>query len=319
MRIMILSPHAEPETFARAGASRVLLDGLDRAGLDWALHHPAQPRPDLRRFDAVLAWPYGLRHAGFLAAAQAFEPRALDAGVPVVNSLSEFSIRHSRGLWRWQGQHVPCARFRHVAGPEDNPFGYPVVLRVDGVHRGRGAYRVHSAEQAAAAFADSRDREGMPPLDLAVEYVETRYPDGMYRKRRAIVVGGRLLPRQHKVSADWKVNLGAATALGVAEDAEFMRRGEEHEALVLRAARALGADVVAVDYTPLHGGGCVFWEGNWNFDLTAERGSRWDQFRAATGRTDEECQAALDRVGDALAHLVMERASDATPALAATA
>jgi hypothetical protein len=158
-----------------------------------------------------------------------------------------------------------------------------------------------------------REREGSTRgrLNLAIEFVETRFPDGFYRKRRSIVVGGRLIPRQHMISRGWKVKLSSAEAgpLSIAEDRAFLKDGEAQGALVARAARSLGCDILALDYSPAPDGSYIFWEANRSFRMAGTgRGMKAEKFRQATGRSVEECLAQRDAVGAAIADCIVRKA-----------
>ena len=49
-----------------------------------------------------------------------------------------------------------------------------------------------------------------PPLDLALEFVDTRSSDGCFRKWRSHVIGNKVIPRQVQLAKTWKVNLDEA-------------------------------------------------------------------------------------------------------------
>ena len=164
-------------------------------------------------------------------------------------------------------------------------------------------FRVESPEEAAEVCA----REAAvvvagtgktKPLDLAAEFVDTRWPDGFYRKRRAYVAGAEVIPAHSVRSEDWIVNFGArADNLGsYKEDKRFLEEGEERADLVRRAAEAIGADLAALDYSPAPDGSYVFWEANRNPRM-------WGDREVGAGKP----RAADLRLGEALVDLILRR------------
>ena len=99
-----------------------------------------------------------------------------------------------------------------------------------------------------------------------------------------------MIPRQVQLSRSWKVNLDAAELCpqSAAENQAFIAGGEQDAALVAFAARALNAEIIALDYSKKPDGSYIFWEGNRNFDLSIE-GEMWRQYQYTTGLSEEEC------------------------------
>jgi hypothetical protein len=302
---VIVTPYGE-DRFQRSHMGSVLTWGLKRKGVDWVLHDPANKQFNLDGFDVVLSWGYGFREAPrFLQNCLRFERRARDNGIPVINSLDGCDFRHTWCLRLWTAAGIQCARYQYLAPDRALHLRYPVILRTDALHRGRNMFLVREVEEARRII----QLGSKPPLDLALEFIDTKGPDGFYRKWRSYVIGDRVIPRQLQLTSGWKVNLDAAEASEQAleEDRQFISGGESRADLVALAARILKSDLIALDYSMMPDGSYIFWEGNRNFDVSVG-GYMWSQFRRSTGRSNEECVESLRVLGDAVAELVLERA-----------
>lgn len=291
-----------------------LLWGLETRGIEWYVADPAAGRPAAGSFDAFLSWWGGA--PGRLVFEQAVEAECAELGLPVINPLSRRrGIRHSRGLLTWSAAGIPCARCQRFSTLAEVTLDYPLVLRADGHHGMRDSRLVTDADQAQALL-DERARTGLRPMTLATEFRDTRFADGLYRKRRCFVVGDRVLPRQHLVAATWKVKLQKALpgAPALAENRLFCEQGEERADLVWRAMSLLGPEIGAIDYTRLEDGSYLFWEVNAIFCMAGLGENRESQhYRAVTGRSKAECEAEHLDLGTAIADLVLERAAAGGP------
>jgi hypothetical protein len=305
-RVVIVTAYDSQERFQQSHMGSVLIWGLKRKGLDWVLHNPVKQQLDTRGFAAVLCWPYGFRETpGFLNSCVQFERRVRDNGIPVINSLAGCDLRHTWCLRLWTHSGLPCAKYQRLSPAEDLRLQYPVILRTDAIHRGLNMFFAENREEAVRILQRDID----PPLDLGLEFIDTKGPDGYYRKWRSHVIGDRVIPRQVQLTKNWKVNLHAAVASEEAleEDRKFVSEGEPHAGLVALAARVLNSEIIALDYSKKADGSYIFWEGNRNFDLSVG-GEMWAQFLRSTGRSDEECVESVRIIGDAIAELILERA-----------
>ena len=314
-RLLILSNLDRASIFRRGSVNQALESGLRTQAIAWSIYNPGSAKPDLAGVDVVLVWCHhiGGDSRAFRQLAIAAEDECIRAGVPVVNSARKLRrICHSFCLRRWVQQDVPCALSQSFRALDDISLRYPMILRVDGgAHSSLDSFLVSDRDEAEQVVRE-RERSKRGRLSLAIEYVETRWPDGFYRKRRCIVVGDRLIPRQHMLSKGWKVKLSSAdaSALSIAEDQAFLAQGEAQADLVGRAARALGCDILALDYSPRPDGSYIFWEANRSFRMAGSgRGVKAAKFREATGRSVQECLEQRDAVGAAIAELIVRRAS----------
>jgi hypothetical protein len=333
LHVLVLTPYDLRRPPADASAGLGVAWGLDAAGFRWRSVQPWGPLPELDGVDAVLSWwgrpkknSYKLvpSHIHHVYPDQRRPPRrpwedrlealCRERGVPFVNPLGpRLGLCHSTCLARWQRAGIPCGRSRRFTELSEVTLPYPMILRADGgAHSISDSFRVDD-ELAARAVLARRDRTRESPLTLAIEFVDTRGADGLYRKRRCFVVGGRVLPRQVMVSDHWLVKLKTSLAgpQAVAEDRAYRERGEEDPELVARAARALGPDILALDYARTEDGRYVFYEGNPIFGMAGlGDGARSRQYRGATGRSEEECRAEHRDFGLAVAELLERRVEE---------
>jgi hypothetical protein len=314
IRLLILSNLDAASIFRRGSVNRALEWGLGTQPIDWRIHNPASGTPDLSGVDVVLSWCHHIAGDGraFRQRTVVVEDDCSRAGIPVVNSARTLRrIRHSYCLRRWFFHDIPCALSQNFRTLDEISLRYPLILRVDGgVHSSLDSFLVMDRREAEQVMR-SREASSRGRLNLAIEYVETRFPDGFYRKRRCIVVGDRLIPRQHMLSRGWKVKLSSSEAndVSIAEDRAFLAEGEAQGELVARAARVLGCDILALDYSPAPDGSYVFWEANRTFRMAGTgRGVKAEKFREATGRSVEECLAQRNAVGAAIAEWIVRKA-----------
>ncbi len=314
VKLLIISNLDTASVFRRGSLSRALATGLRIEQIDWSIYNPSSASPDLSSIDVVLTWCHHM--TGELRALRQrireVEDDCRCAGIPVINSVRKLrKIRHSFCLRRWLQHGIPCALSQPFHAVEGIALRYPLVLRVDGgCHSSLDSFLVHNQDEAEQ-IVKQRQGSTRGPLNLAIEYVGTQFPDGYYRKRRCIVIGDRLIPRQHMLARDWKVKLSCAeaNALSVAEDRAFMREGESQADLVGRAARALGCDIMALDYSPKPDGSYVFWEANRTFRMAGPgKGVKAAKFRESTGRSVDECLEQRNAVGAAIADLIVRKA-----------
>jgi hypothetical protein len=302
----------------RSGSLPVALKaGLNaHPSIHWRIHDPLAGLPDFGGVDVVLTWCHHIAANSRKVRNKAveIENECAARGIPVVNSARKMrQIRHSYCLQTWFAQDIPCALSQSFRSIEEIVLRYPMILRVDGgAHSSLDSFLVRDRAEAERVVRE-RSQSRRAGLNLAIEFVDTRFPDGFFRKRRCIVVGDRILPRQHMLAHEWKVKLSSAetSALAVAEDRAFLAHGEERTDLVGRAAAALECDILAVDYSPAPDGSYIFWEANRTFRMAGTgTGVKSTTFRESTGRSVEECIAERAAVGSAIAELILARAEN---------
>ena len=99
---------------------------------------------------------------------------------------------------------------------------------------------------------------------VAVEFVDVRGPDGLYRRYRYVAIGERGIARSLRTTATWRSTREArifddATC---AEEVRYLTRPDPNHARLQRARVALGLDTVAFDYGYAAGGELVVFEPN---------------------------------------------------------
>ncbi len=193
-------------------------------------------------------------HREALAAADAL---AAAIGAPVINhgatiaSLCREGV--ARQLVRIPGAVVPAQRHRSrvellAAAPH-----FPTILRPLGSHAGRNLARIASAPELARYLASTHgDRFNVAP------FVDSRWPDGLYRKIRVIFVAGRPYPLHLAIHDDWAVwYYNAQMGRHPARRAEEDRFLADMEAVIgITATRALYAIAreIGLDYVGLDAG-----------------------------------------------------------------
>jgi glutathione synthase/RimK-type ligase-like ATP-grasp enzyme len=169
---------------------------------------------------------------------------------------------------------------------DDRGLGWPLLVRPPGFHSGEHFAKVDDQSTMRDAL------EALPGEDvLAIEYLDTRGDDGMYRKYRVLTIDGNLYPSHLAISPDWKVHYFSAQH-GEAEEREEQAFLADMESVIGTAAlRAIeqAAELLALDY-----GG---------FDFSIDRTGRVVLFEAnATMRMSTKAQI------DAARAMIMRRA-----------
>jgi len=263
-KVLIFTVYKNLESFQRRVDNRTLLWGLDEANIDWEFHHPWKPLPDLSQFDAVYSSFYSPHFYNFVFYCKKAEEKCREYGIPVINSAENFNPGHSYFLRKWREQNIPCPRFQNFADFDDVKLNYPMILRVDGVHRGLSMRFAESEEEARNYIAEQSIEE--EPFNMAIEFIDTRNDEGFYEKRRCYVVGDTVIPAHFLRSKNRFVNykdslLDPYTCL---RDGEYINEIEDafDAELLLKAAKATGFEIITLDYSINQNGDYFFWEGN---------------------------------------------------------
>ncbi len=193
-------------------------------------------------------------HREALAAADAL---AAAIGAPVINrgvtiaSLCREGV--ARRLISIPGAVVPAQRHRSRAELLAAPPRFPSILRPLGSHAGRNLARVASASELAQYLASTHGED----FNVA-PFVDSRWPDGLYRKLRVIFVAGRPYPLHLAIHDDWAVwYYNAQMGRHPARRAEEDRLLADMETVIgITATRALYAigHEIGLDYVGLDAG-----------------------------------------------------------------
>lgn len=136
-------------------------------------------------------------------------------------------------------------------------LSFPFLLREDRDHSGE----IVRIDDGAALAGTPLARFAHP---LAMEYVDVRSPDGLYRKYRYVLVGATGVPRHLIVSEHWLVRARdrVRRPAVLREEIAYLDARDPNHDLLRRAQQALGLEVVAFDYSYDRQGRLVVWEPN---------------------------------------------------------
>jgi hypothetical protein len=240
--------------YAPAVRARFELRVLPTHVADWSRY--ALMLPWLQ--DPVQQWsPRAYDHANRLAAA--CETR----GIPMINRVDRLANAGKRsgaeriaraGLRTARMVRIDdAARFRATR----DGLALPLFVREDWGHGGR-MLRADTDADVRALPIESFARP------LAVELLDVRGADGLYRKYRYVVAGDTGVPLSLHVQRDWIVrgNESIHTDAIVADELAFTAARSPHHARFVAAAAALELDFVAFDYSLGAHGEPIVWEAN---------------------------------------------------------
>ena len=157
----------------------------------------------------------------------------------------------------------PDAAFEAVTGAG---LTFPLIVRHPATHRGRTMVLVEDEARFRSAVAEDRDY-------FAIEFVDYRDADGLFRKYRIWSFGGRRLFRHLAVAAQWNVHIADGTAFMadrpdlIAEEVRLMERPEGAfpdpvQAIIAEIGERLGLDCFGVDFGFLPDGRMLLFEAN---------------------------------------------------------
>jgi tetratricopeptide (TPR) repeat protein len=210
-------------------------------------------------------------------------------------------------LGKLQGIKTPAMvtyPYQVLAGPH-GPYAltecgltFPVLLRTPGFHMGRHFVRVETPLELADQIAT------LPQADvLAMEYLDARGADGMARKYRVMIVGGKLYPLHLAISRNWKIHYFSADmrdrADHRAEEESFLADmsavlGLAGMAALEKLTETLGLDYGGIDFGLNQQGEILLFEANATMVVEQpDPDPRWDYRRAAVERIHQAVRALL--------------------------
>jgi hypothetical protein len=154
---------------------------------------------------------------------------------------------------------VPAAR-RFARDPQPT---FPLIVRAPGLHMGRGMIRADDP-QALTALPQREDL-------IAIDYVETRSPDGAWRKYRVMTIDGVLYPLHLAIAHRWDVHYFSSEMFDRADYRSEEERFLADPLLTLgtrawdalgRIRDELGLDYAGVDFALDGDGRIVIFEAN---------------------------------------------------------
>ncbi len=149
---------------------------------------------------------------------------------------------------------------------ERHGLGFPLLLRAPGFHTGQHFAFVRDGDELTQAAAK------LPGRDiLAIQYLDARGPDGISRKYRVMMIGGKLYPLHLAASSSWKVHyftsLMSESATLRAEEQAFLEHtpdvlGPRVMAALQRINALLDLDYAGIDFAIAPDGHLLFFEAN---------------------------------------------------------
>ncbi len=259
-----------------------------------------EPQPKLTDVNAILCLlqdPLKERFPDCYRDAKTLTDRARDDGLRVINppEMLSNSIKSTQArIWQQAGiltpDHLP---FRNVDELQQavRQACFPVIVRADQLHTQQGMKLYESREELEAISPDTLrfpgtlcnfidTREGYQRSDPGSPWAE------LYHKKRAMVFGDEVTNNHLFLGSDPIVSSSTCTfshyrSLNplrrwratkrcqehIALDNAFFDSPVEDASLLRRAARALGLEWVAIDYSTAASGKLVLWEANPHFAL----------------------------------------------------
>jgi tetratricopeptide (TPR) repeat protein len=196
------------------------------------------------------------------------------------------------------GLVVPKVRALSRADIASADLTFPQLVRSPGFHTGQHFVRVERAYDLAAGIADLPGDEL-----LAIEPLDARRADGLFRKYRVMIIGGALWPLHLALSNDWKVHYFSAEMAENAdarlEEARFLADmpgvlGVKAMAALGAIAQRLGLDYGGVDFGLSADGEMLLFEANAGMVIQPPGPEPiWDYRRAPIGRALDAAKALL--------------------------
>jgi len=177
-------------------------------------------------------------------------------------------------------------------------FDFPLLLRAPGFHNGRHFVMVDKADRLPSALAE------LPGDEVtAIQFLDARGSDGLYRKYRVMMISGWLYPLHLAISANWKIHYVTAdmaeNPAHRAEEAEFLKDmpgvlGPRAMTALAEIQNMLGLDYAGIDFGLTAHGDVLLFEANATMTvLPPDRDRRWDYRRDAVRRIEDAVRKML--------------------------
>ena len=207
--------------------------------------------------------------------------------------------------------HSVIASSDAVSALASHGLGFPLLLRAPGFHMGKHFVRVEGSGELRETVSELVEILGktgsVDPENglLAMEFLDGRGHDGLFRKYRVLFVDGEMLPVHLAACEDWKIHYFSAQLAQHperrAEDARFL--AEMPAVLGSGVMRALAAirDTLALDYAGVdfgvdREGNLLLYEANANMAIIHPGPEAiWDYRRPAIERIYTAVHAMLLR------------------------
>jgi glutathione synthase/RimK-type ligase-like ATP-grasp enzyme len=263
-RILVLRDHRNNWTYNDHFLRWLRMHAPDAAAL-FALGRVDARVDDWERYALLVPWvqdPVRERFPDVYARMKRHEAACEAHGLAVVNrvdALSNAIKTHAARRMGAAGVRVP--RMVSISDPDafrrDPSLPPPFLIREDDRHGSRMILIDRPDQLATVAFEHFR-------TPIAVEFVDTRDADGLYRKYRYLAIGDVGVPRHLRRSRSWNVSRDSRMIDQDSQRAHrcFVAAPDPHHALFQRARQALDLDLVAFDYGYDREGALVVFEPN---------------------------------------------------------
>jgi hypothetical protein len=218
------------------------------------------------RYALFLPWlqdPLKERFPHIYDYAKELETQSRKYNIPIINPIDKLSnsiksvaARTIRSVGIRTAETVPITEpeeFKKTLGGLSTPF----FIREDWVHGSKTYFIQYPEELQNVPF-----EKLIAPI--AVEFIDTKGEDGLYRKYRYFAIGDEGIPGPLMLSETWEVRHNKRVldeALMAEEIAYFSGEDPNHQQLQ-QARKALGFDYMAFDYSYDAQGNMVVWEPN---------------------------------------------------------
>lgn len=218
------------------------------------------------RYALFLPWlqdPLKERFPHIYDYAKELETQSRKYNIPIINPIDKLSnsiksvaARTIRSVGIRTAETVPITdpeEFKKTLGGLSTPF----FIREDWVHGSKTYFIQYPEELQNVPF-----EKLIAPI--AVEFIDTKGEDGLYRKYRYFAIGDEGIPGPLMLSETWEVRHNKRVldeTLMAEEIAYFSGEDPNHEKLQ-QARKALGFDYMAFDYSYDAQGNMVVWEPN---------------------------------------------------------
>jgi len=242
---------------------------------------------------------------------------------------------------RWRAAGIPTPRHAPFADRGEleavlATARYPIVIKADQLHVQRGMHVCRSRAEAAAIPDTAIHYPGAVAdfVDVREAY-RTSAPASVWarfhHKKRAVVLGDRVLPRhvffsaspivgyerstlaryQHRspATASLLLRLRPADRAALAADYAYARGAPEQPDLLRRATRALDLDCAAIDYSTRSDGSVILWEANPHFAMPGATNYTLARQRRFEERFTAFCDTLVGFFEDLRAHAEEPRSS----------
>lgn len=245
---------------------RWVMQQVPEAAPLFELHRIPHRIKDPHRYALFLPWlqdPLKEKFPGDYYHAKQIEMQCQEYNIPVINSVDTLSNSIKSLASRTIGSvGIRTPKMVPIVDPEafkreQGGLSTPFFIREDRGHGGRIFFVRFPDELQHIPFEAFT-------APVAVEFIDSRDKDGLYRKYRYAAIGDEGVPCQLMISASWEVRAAKriANEAAVAEELAYLNKEDPNHDILQSARRSLGFDFVAFDYSYDAQGSLVVWEPN---------------------------------------------------------